>query len=55
MIACWRSPAKGGPSSARWYPTRPDVLTSDKGWDLDPAQMAVAREAIAALEHWAHG
>lgn len=38
------------PAQCTLVPDAPDAFTSDKGWDLDQAQMALARPAIAALK-----
>ena len=37
------------PAQITLVPDAPDAFTSEEGWHLDPAQMAVAQPAIAAL------
>lgn len=41
------------PAQCTLVPDAADAFTSDKGWDLDPAQLATVEQAIAALK--AHG
>jgi pyridoxine 5-phosphate synthase len=38
------------PEQATLVPDAPDAFTSEEGWQLDPAQMALARKAIAAAQ-----
>ncbi len=38
------------PAQCTLVPDAPDAFTSEKGWDLDPAQAALAGPAVAALK-----
>ena len=40
------------PEQCTLVPDGPGVLTSDKGWDLDPAEEALVRPALEVLQGW---
>jgi len=41
---------ESGPEQCTLVPDAPEAFTSEEGWHLDPAQMALARPAIAAIK-----